>query len=61
MKKRDLLKRVSRRKHLLNRPTPLEELDLTYEDLEAADDYDWYEKSRRLQARRWRRIKHQTA
>lgn len=61
MKRRNLIKRVSRQKHLIDRPTPLTELDLLYEDMEDANDYSWHEKARRLQARRWRRIKHQTA
>lgn len=38
---------------------PMRVSDMNDEDENLDDDYDWLEKSRRLQARRWRKIKHQ--
>jgi hypothetical protein len=61
MKKRYSLKDVDIRKYyLIRKPVKLSEL--TYDDLdETAGSYGWHEKARRLQARRWRKIKHQLA
>ncbi|MBA3757691.1 hypothetical protein H0X09_02400 [Candidatus Saccharibacteria bacterium] len=59
--KRDYdLKNIDVKKYyLIRKPTRMTDLD--YDDM-YTDDYDsWREKSRRLQARRWRRIKHQLA
>ncbi len=50
--------RTSRRHLVLNRPTSVE--GLSFEDLYEELSDNWQEKSRRLQARRWRKIKHQT-
>lgn len=60
MRKNYALKDVDIKKYyLIRKPTRLTDLD--YEEF-YADDYDgWREKSRRMQARRWRRIKHQLA
>jgi len=45
-----------RRNVILNRPTDLKEL--TFEDLYEEISHDWQQKARRLQARRWRILKH---
>ena len=45
--------------YILTQPTRLS--DLSLDELEPADTAGWREKSRRLQARRWRKIKHQLA
>lgn len=44
--------------YILTRPTQVTNLSL--DDLED-EDYSWKVKARRLQARRWRKIKHQLA
>jgi len=48
-----------KRFYILTRPTQISNLSL--DDLEDVDDYNWKNKARRLQARRWRKIKHQLA
>jgi len=45
--------------YILTQPTRLS--DLTLDDLDEEDDLVWRDKARRLQARRWRKIKHQLA
>jgi hypothetical protein len=58
--KRYRIKGERARKHMVvNQPTNISSLsfDELYEDISD----QWLEKSRRLQARRWRKIKHQTA
>ncbi len=60
MKKFRGLKGTYSKKHfIVNKPTTLSALsfDDLYEDISEG----WLEKARRLQARRWRKIKHQTA
>lgn len=44
--------------YILTRPTKLSEMSFDEIDSEY-DGQDWREKSRRLQARRWRKIRHQ--
>ena len=59
MKKQQMVKGLRSRKHMVvGRPTSVSSIsfDDFYEDV---SDH-WLEKSRRLQARRWRRIRHQT-
>ncbi len=46
-------------KYILTQPARLS--NLTLDELEDEENYAWREKARRLQARRWRRIKHQLA
>lgn len=44
--------------YILTRPVKLS--DMSFDEIESGyDDEDWREKSRRLQARRWRKIRHQ--
>lgn len=60
MKKYRISKDQNTRRHVVvGRPTTLASIsfDELYEDI---SDH-WLEKARRLQARRWRKIKHQTA
>lgn len=60
MKKHQIMKGDRSRKHLVvGRPmsTTSVNFDYLYEDI---SDH-WLEKARKLQARRWRKIKHQTA
>jgi hypothetical protein len=45
--------------YILTGSQKVEELNL--DDMDESQDYRWLEKSRRLQARRWRKIKHQLA
>jgi hypothetical protein len=46
--------------YILTRPSRLS--DLTLDELEDdSPEYGWREKSRQLQARRWRKIRHQLA
>ena len=45
--------------YILTRPARLSELEL--DELENDNDTGWREKSRQLQARRWRKIRHQLA
>lgn len=45
--------------YILTRPSKLS--DLTLDELEDDDIAGWREKSRQLQARRWRKIRHQLA
>lgn len=45
--------------YILTQPTRLS--DLALEDLDDGDNFGWREKARKLQARRWRKIKHQLA
>ena len=49
----------TRRNAVVDKPTAIDSVsfDELYEDISE----HWLEKSRRLQARRWRKIKHQTA
>ncbi len=44
-------------KYILTRPTRIS--DLTFEDLYEDDRSGWYSKARKLQARSWRKIRHQ--
>jgi hypothetical protein len=46
-----------RKYYILTRPAKLS--DLSLDELEDDDVSGWREKSRQLQARRWRKIKHQ--
>ncbi|MBX4188506.1 hypothetical protein KW792_00190 [Candidatus Saccharibacteria bacterium] len=48
-----------RKYYILTRPSKLS--DLTLDDMDEEDTSGWREKSRQLQARRWRKIKHQLA
>jgi hypothetical protein len=48
-----------RKYYILTRPAKLS--DLTLDELEDDDVSGWREKSRQLQARRWRKIRHQLA
>lgn len=59
MKKFRIKGERSRKHVIVGQPTSLSAIsfDELYEDI---SDH-WMEKSRRLQARRWRKIKHQTA
>jgi hypothetical protein len=43
--------------YILTRPAKLS--DLTLDELETDDPSGWREKSKQLQARRWRKLKHQ--
>jgi len=43
--------------YIVTRPSRLS--DLTLDDLETDDLAGWREKSRQMQARRWRKLKHQ--
>jgi hypothetical protein len=43
--------------YILTRPSKLS--DLSLDDLDTDDLSGWREKSRQLQARRWRKLKHQ--
>lgn len=45
--------------YVIKQSTPLS--DLTYEELYEDTSNDWQDKARKLQIRRWRKIKHQTA
>jgi hypothetical protein len=45
--------------YILSRPSKLS--DLSLDEIENDDGADWREKSRQLQARRWRKIRHQLA
>ena len=47
--------------YILTRPVKLS--DMSFDEIDSAydDDMEWREKSRRLQARRWRKIRHQLA
>lgn len=45
--------------YILTQPTRLS--DLAIEDMDDDDHFGWRDKSRKLQARRWRKIKHQLA
>lgn len=49
-----------RKYYILTRPVRLSEMSFDEIDDEFDDD-SWREKSRRLQARRWRKIRHQLA
>lgn len=60
MKKRDPgWKRNLRNHRVINSPTSVSSLN--FDDLYDNINDHWEEKSRRLQARRWRKIKHQLA
>lgn len=48
-----------RKYYILTRPARLS--DLSLDEMDAEDASGWREKSRQLQARRWRKIKHQLA
>lgn len=43
--------------YILTQPTRLSEL--TVDELEGDSNYAWRDKARKLQTRRWRRLKHQ--
>lgn len=43
--------------YILTRPSKLS--DISFDDLEGDDISGWREKSKQLQARRWRKLKHQ--
>lgn len=45
--------------YILAQPTRLS--DLTLDEYEETDNLAWRDKARKLQARRWRKIKHQLA
>lgn len=61
MKKRSPIDDNSVKKnYILTRPARLSEMSFDEIDSEYNDE-DWREKSRRLQARRWRKIRHQLA
>ncbi len=45
--------------YILSRPSKLS--DLSLDEMEADDSSGWREKSRQMQARRWRKIRHQLA
>jgi len=45
--------------YILTQPSRLS--DLSIDEFDDADDDAWRDKARRLQARRWRKIKHQLA
>ena len=47
------------RSYILTRPARLSDLSFDEIDDEYDDTDSWREKSRRLQARRWRKIRHQ--
>jgi hypothetical protein len=60
MSKNQPLKDVNIRKmYIVTRPTKLSDLHVDEYDDDA--DYSWREKSRRMQARRWRALKNQLA
>lgn len=48
-----------RKYYILTRPAKLSEL--TFDEFENDDLSGWREKSRQMQARRWRKIRHQLA
>lgn len=48
-----------RKYYILTQPARLS--DLTLEDLGDDDSYAWLDKARKLQTRRWHKIKHQLA
>ncbi|HET9721464.1 MAG TPA: hypothetical protein VFP32_00330 [Candidatus Saccharimonadales bacterium] len=51
---------VNLRKHyILTRPARLS--DLSFDDIDDGAEAGWREKSRQMQARRWRKIRHQVA
>jgi len=59
MRRHTILKEFNMSKHfILTQPSRID--DASLEDL-VDDDYGWREKARRLQLRRWRKIKHQLA
>jgi hypothetical protein len=45
--------------YILTRPSKLS--DLAFDDMDEDTDIEWKEKSRQLQLRRWRKIRHQLA
>lgn len=45
--------------YILTQPARLS--DLTLDELEDDDSYAWRDKARKLQTRRWRKLKHQLA
>lgn len=45
--------------YILTQPTRLS--DLSFDELDDGDDKSWRDKARKLQVRRWRKIKHQLA
>jgi len=45
--------------YILTQPTRLS--DLTLDDYDEDEAFGWRDKARKLQARRWRKIKHQLA
>ena len=61
MKNRKLFKEEGMKHYyILSRPVRLSDMSLDEVD-EEFDNESWREKSRRLQARRWRKIRHQLA
>ncbi len=63
MKKGFSLQKFNMRKHyIMTKPKKVSDIsEIAETNLITTSDYRWLEKSRRLQARRWRRIKHQIA
>lgn len=62
MKKHSALNDTNMKKfYILTRPVKLSDMSFDEIDSEFDDDNSWREKSRRLQARRWRKIRHQLA
>lgn len=58
MRTNKILKDFNMRKHfILTKPSKIH--DITLDDLFDDEDYNWREKARQLQIRRWRKVKHQ--
>lgn len=59
MRRRTILKDFNMRRHfILTQPTTVDEVSAS--DLED-EDYGWREKARKLQVRRWRKLRHNLA
>jgi hypothetical protein len=56
MRRRTILRDFNMRRHfILTQPTMVDDVSSGYlED----EDYDWREKARKLQVRRWRKLRH---
>jgi hypothetical protein len=62
MKKRNHINETEvKRYYILTRPAKLSDMSIDEIDDQYDDNFGWREKSRRLQARRWRKIRHQLA
>lgn len=60
MKKRSTaLSRPSEMKYILTNPASLSEINL--DEIDEKHDSQWRERARQLQARRWRKLRHQLA